>query len=210
MSLAGKTLFITGASRGIGLAIGLRAARDGANVAIAAKTAEPHPKLRRHHLHRSGRNRARRRQGAAARRRRPRRADGEGSARQDGGAFRRHRYRRQQCQRDFAHAGGRHRHEALRSDASDQCARHVRRLEMGNSASGKGGQSAHSHDLAAARHEGEVVRAAHRLQHRQVRHESGRARACRRTARKGIAVNALWPRTVIATAAVKICSAATH
>src|SRR5712672_794796 len=45
MSLAGKTLFITGASRGIGLAIGLRAARDGANVIIAAKTAEPHPKL---------------------------------------------------------------------------------------------------------------------------------------------------------------------
>jgi citronellol/citronellal dehydrogenase len=45
MSLAGKTLFVTGASRGIGLAIALKAARDGANVAIAAKTAEPHPKL---------------------------------------------------------------------------------------------------------------------------------------------------------------------
>ncbi len=45
MSLKGKTLFITGASRGIGLAIGLRAARDGANVVIAAKTAEPHKKL---------------------------------------------------------------------------------------------------------------------------------------------------------------------
>src|SRR5918994_650412 len=45
MSLNGKTLFITGASRGIGLAIGLRAAKDGANVVIAAKTAEPHPKL---------------------------------------------------------------------------------------------------------------------------------------------------------------------
>ena len=45
MSLSGKTLFITGASRGIGLAIALRAARDGANIAIAAKTAEPHPKL---------------------------------------------------------------------------------------------------------------------------------------------------------------------
>ena len=45
MSLAGKTLFITGASRGIGLAIGLRAARDGANVVVAAKTVEPHPKL---------------------------------------------------------------------------------------------------------------------------------------------------------------------
>src|SRR5512135_856316 len=44
-TLAGKTLFITGASRGIGLAIGLRAARDGANVVIAAKTTEPHPKL---------------------------------------------------------------------------------------------------------------------------------------------------------------------
>jgi len=43
--LRGRTLFITGASRGIGLAIALRAARDGANVAIAAKTAEPHPKL---------------------------------------------------------------------------------------------------------------------------------------------------------------------
>ncbi|CAN7466336.1 SDR family oxidoreductase [Caulobacter sp. LjRoot300] len=45
MSLAGKTLFITGASRGIGLAIALRAARDGANIVIAAKTADPHPKL---------------------------------------------------------------------------------------------------------------------------------------------------------------------
>ena len=43
--LNGKTLFITGASRGIGLAIALRAARDGANIAVAAKTAEPHPKL---------------------------------------------------------------------------------------------------------------------------------------------------------------------
>jgi citronellol/citronellal dehydrogenase len=45
MSLAGKTLFITGASRGIGLAIALAAARDGANIAIAAKTEAPHPKL---------------------------------------------------------------------------------------------------------------------------------------------------------------------
>lgn len=45
MSLKGKTLFISGGSRGIGLAIALRAARDGANVTIAAKTAEPHPKL---------------------------------------------------------------------------------------------------------------------------------------------------------------------
>jgi citronellol/citronellal dehydrogenase len=44
-TLSGRTLFITGASRGIGLAIGLKCARDGANVAIAAKTAEPNPKL---------------------------------------------------------------------------------------------------------------------------------------------------------------------
>lgn len=43
--LAGCTLFITGASRGIGKAIALKAARDGANVVIAAKTSEPHPKL---------------------------------------------------------------------------------------------------------------------------------------------------------------------
>ncbi len=45
MTLRGKTIFITGASRGIGKAIALRAARDGANVVVAAKTAAPHPKL---------------------------------------------------------------------------------------------------------------------------------------------------------------------
>ena len=43
--LANKTLFISGASRGIGLAIAKRAAQDGANIILAAKTAEPHPKL---------------------------------------------------------------------------------------------------------------------------------------------------------------------
>ncbi len=45
MSLAGRTLFVTGGSRGIGLAIALRAAADGANIAVAAKTVTPHPKL---------------------------------------------------------------------------------------------------------------------------------------------------------------------
>ena len=45
MSLQGKTLFISGGSRGIGLAIALRAAREGANVSIAAKTVEPNAKL---------------------------------------------------------------------------------------------------------------------------------------------------------------------
>jgi len=44
-ALAGRTIFITGASRGIGKAIAIKAAKDGANVVIAAKTAEPHPKL---------------------------------------------------------------------------------------------------------------------------------------------------------------------
>jgi citronellol/citronellal dehydrogenase len=44
-NLKGKTLFITGASRGIGKYIGLRAAKDGANVAVVAKTSEPHPRL---------------------------------------------------------------------------------------------------------------------------------------------------------------------
>src|SRR6476646_3216397 len=44
-TLAGKTIFISGGSRGIGLAVALRAARDGANIAIAAKTSEPHPSL---------------------------------------------------------------------------------------------------------------------------------------------------------------------
>ena len=46
MTLAGKTLFITGATRGIGKAIALRAAADGANVAVVGKTSEPHPKLK--------------------------------------------------------------------------------------------------------------------------------------------------------------------
>ena len=45
MSLLNKTILITGASRGIGLAIAKRAAQDGANVVIAAKTDKPHPKL---------------------------------------------------------------------------------------------------------------------------------------------------------------------
>jgi citronellol/citronellal dehydrogenase len=45
MTLSGRTLFITGGSRGIGLAIAVKAARDGANVVVAAKTADPHPKL---------------------------------------------------------------------------------------------------------------------------------------------------------------------
>ena len=65
-TLAGKTLFITGASRGIGLAIARRAAADGANVAIAAKSAVPNPQAARHHPHRRGRSRSRRAASALA------------------------------------------------------------------------------------------------------------------------------------------------
>ena len=64
-SLNGKTLFITGASRGIGLAIAKRAAKDGANIAIAAKTAEPHKHFTRHDFYSCRGNRSRRRQGLA-------------------------------------------------------------------------------------------------------------------------------------------------
>ena len=134
MSLKGKTLFITGASRGIGLAIALRAARDGANVAIAAKTAEPHPKLAgtiytaAEEIERAG--------GKALPLVVDVRDEAHGARRdrQDRGALRRHRYRRQQCQRDPAHAGRRHRHEAVRPHAPDQRARHLHGVEMGDSA----------------------------------------------------------------------------
>ena len=50
-TLQGRTIFITGGSRGIGKAIALRAAKDGANIVIAARTAEPHPKLHRDYLY---------------------------------------------------------------------------------------------------------------------------------------------------------------
>ncbi len=81
MTLAGKTLFITGGSRGIGLAIALRAAKDGANIAIAAKTTTPHPKLEGTIYTAAEAIEAaagRKDQGAAARRRHPRRGGGEG------------------------------------------------------------------------------------------------------------------------------------
>ena len=91
MSLAGKTIFMSGGSRGIGLAIALRAARDGANIAVAAKTAEPHAKLEgtiytaAEQIDKAG-GRGR----GAGGRRRPR----------GGGQIRRHRHPDQQCERD--------------------------------------------------------------------------------------------------------------
>ena len=80
-SLKGKTLFISGASRGIGLAIALRAARDGANIAIAAKTAEPHPLPGT--IYTAADEIEGRRQGAADRLRHPSRRIRYGGGRQD-------------------------------------------------------------------------------------------------------------------------------
>ena len=71
--LKDRVMFMSGGSRGIGLAIAARAARDGAKVALMAKTAEPHPQAARHDLHRRRGDRGGRRRGAADRRRHPRR-----------------------------------------------------------------------------------------------------------------------------------------
>ena len=73
MSLSGKTMFISGASRGIGLAIATKAAADGANIALVAKTVEPHPKLAGTIYTAAKTDRGGRRSGAADRRRCPRR-----------------------------------------------------------------------------------------------------------------------------------------
>ena len=72
-TLQGKTLFITGASRGIGLAIALRAARDGANVVHRRQDGRAPPEAAGHHLQRRRGDRGGRRQGAAAAVRHPRR-----------------------------------------------------------------------------------------------------------------------------------------
>ena len=94
--LAGKTLFISGASRGIGLAIAKRAAQDGANVCIVAKTAEPHPKLEGTIYTAAEGDRGGRRAGAAGRRRRPRRGLRARRRLPVRRAVRRHRHLRQQ------------------------------------------------------------------------------------------------------------------
>ena len=105
--MKGKTLFITGASRGIGLAIALRAARDGANIAIAAKTAEPHPKLE------GTIYTAAKEIEAAGGKALPLVCDirfeeqVQAAVGQDGRDLRRHRHLRQQRQRHLAHAHAR-------------------------------------------------------------------------------------------------------
>ena len=67
----------------------------------------------------------------------------------------------------------------------------------------KSDQPAHPHAVAAARHEGEMVRAERGLFDGKIRHEPLRSRACGELRQKGIAVNALWPRTTIATSAIR-------
>ena len=113
MSLKGKTLFVTGASRGIGLAIAVRAARDGANVAIAAKTAEAHPKLpgtiytAAEEIEKAG--------GKAL----PIMCDirfeeqVQAAVEKTVATYRRHRHLREQRERDLAHRHSANRHEAL-------------------------------------------------------------------------------------------------
>ena len=122
--LAGRTMFISGGSRGIGLAIAMRAARDGANIALIAKTAEPHPKLpgtihtAAAEIEEAG--------GTAltivgdVRDDEPV-ADG---GRADGRAVRRHRPRREQRERDRPLPDRPDSNEALRPDAGHQRARH--------------------------------------------------------------------------------------
>ena len=116
-SLHGKTLFVTGASRGIGLAIAKRAAADGANVAIVAKTAEPHPKLPGTIYTAAEEIEARRRPGAA---RSPADIRSDEQVRAavgaDGRALRRHRRPGQQRLGDLAHRHARDADEALRPD----------------------------------------------------------------------------------------------
>ena len=128
MSLAGKTLFISGASRGIGLAIAKRAAADGANVAMLAKTVEPHPKLpgtiytAAAEIEAAGgkalaiacdiRDENAGLRGRAAGRR----------------AFRRHRHPGEQRERDQPDRHRRDADEALRSDVRRERARHLRVL----------------------------------------------------------------------------------
>ena len=98
-SLKGKTLFITGASRGIGKAIALRAARDGANVIIVAKTTTDHPKLPGT-IHTAAEEiEAGRRAGPGRQDRHPLRGPGGRGHRAGRGEVRRHRHRGEQRQR---------------------------------------------------------------------------------------------------------------
>ena len=185
MSLKGKTLFITGASRGIGLAIALKAARDGANIAVAAKTDTPHPKLPGT-IHTAASEIE-----AAGGKALPMVVDvrDEENVKKaldaTAAEIRRHRHRGQQRERDPADQLAANRHAPLRSDAPDQYARHLHGVKARDSASPEGREPAHPDALAAARHEGKMVRGAYRLLDGEVRHEPRGAGACGRAEGQG-------------------------
>ena len=204
MSLQGKTLFITGASRGIGLAIALRAARDGANIAIAAKTETPHPKLPGT-IHTAAADIT-----AAGGQALPLavdvRDDDAVAAAIDAhcGGLRRHRHCRQQCQRHQPDAHGRDRHAPLRPDASDQHPRDTSWSASSPSRISRKAANPHVLMLSPPLDLQEKWFAPHTAysiakygMSLVVLGLAGELRG------KGIAVNALWPRTTIATAAIK-------
>ena len=203
MTLKGRTLFITGASRGIGLAIALRAARDGANIVVAAKTDKPHPKLpgtiftAAEEIAKAG--------GHAL----PLVVDVRDEAqvkardRADRRDLRRPRHRGQQCERRAAHAGRRDRHAPLRPDASDQHARHLHGVEI-------------RHPASREAHNPHILMNSPPLDMREKWFAGSTAYSIAKYGmslvvlglagelrEQGIAVNALWPRTTIATAAIK-------
>ena len=121
-------------------------------------------------LFRGGGDRAGWRQGAAGAVRYPRGEPGRRCGRQDRRGVRRHRHLHQQCQRHQPDRHASDRYEALRSDAPDQYARHVPRLENVHSASEVGRQSSHSESGAAAGHEGQMVQEPRRLHDGEIRH----------------------------------------
>ena len=205
MSLKGKTLFITGASRGIGLAIALRAARDGANVAIAAKTAEPHPKLpgtiytAAEEIEKAGGKALplvvdMRDEDAGARRRStgPRRASAASTSSSTTPAP-------SQLTGDAAD-----RHEALRPDAPDQHARHVHGVANARIPHLEKAANPHILMLSPPLDMEEKWFAPH-IAYTMAKFGMSLCvlGLAGEFAAEGIAVNALWPRTAIATAAVR-------
>ena len=206
-TLKGKTLFITGGSRGIGLAIALRAARDGANIAIAAKTTEPNPKLpgtiysAADEIEQAGG------QALADCVRYPRRNRRPRSGRGDRAALRRHRHPGQQRQRDQPDRHAADADEALRPDVRGQrarapsCARRPAwpHLQLAAAA----GRNPHILTLSPPLNMNPKWFEPH-VAYTMAKYGMsmcvlGMAEEFRAD---GIAVNALWPRTVIATAAL--------
>ena len=203
MSLKGKTLFITGASRGIGLAIALRAARDGANIAIAAKTETPHPKLEgtiytaADEIEKAGGQAlplvvdVRDEDAVKAGIDRPRQKfGGIDIVVNNASAVSRTPVAETDMKRyDLM--------QAINTRGTFMVSKYaIPHLE----------KAANPHILMNSPPldmQGEMVCRHDRLFHRQIRHEPRGAGPRRRTARQGIAVNALWPRATIATAAIK-------